>query len=139
MAKAELDVEKLVNSTFGEYFGATLDRLRELAEADKDGRCMILPRIPYNKTLYWIWGSEIMPVLYKGIRGGTVTKGGVYHVSCDMTTKKPRQFQHTYRGKPYTNTYPAGDKRMFYADDFGKTVFLTREAAEAALKAGDTP
>lgn len=115
--------------------GISFDRLRELAEADKDGRCAVLPNIPHNKTLYWVWGDEIMPVHYKGIRGGTVTKDGKYRVSCNMTTKKPRSFAHTYRRKPYTNTVQAGNERMFYADDIGKIVFLTREAAEKALEA----
>ena len=51
-----------------------------------------------------------------------------YHVTCRMTTKKDRTFCH--RGRDFT--YNAGDERMFYADDLGKTVFLTREAAEQA-------
>ena len=39
MAKVELDVAEMVEETFEKHFGVTLDRLRELAEADKDGRC----------------------------------------------------------------------------------------------------
>lgn len=39
MAKMELDVAELVEETFRKHFGVTLDRLRELAEADKDGQC----------------------------------------------------------------------------------------------------
>ena len=109
------------------------DHLRDLLAAEEDGRLVTMPDIPYNKTMYWIWGDEIMPVRYKGIRGGTVTKDGAYHVSCNMATKKPRSFPYTYRGKKGVNTYPAGDKRMFYADDIGKIVFLTRAEAEKAL------
>lgn len=113
--------------------GIPLDRLKEICNAERDGRCVVLPSIPYNKTLYWIWGDEIMPVHYRGIHGGCVTKDGVYHVSCDMVTKKPRSFPYIYRGKAGINTYPAGNERMFYADDIGKTVFLTLPEAEAAL------
>jgi hypothetical protein len=36
MAEIKLDVEKLVNDTFGKHFGVTFARLRELAEADED-------------------------------------------------------------------------------------------------------
>lgn len=43
MAKVELDVVEMVEETFEKHFGVTLDRLRELAEADKDGRCVALP------------------------------------------------------------------------------------------------
>ena len=43
MAKLELDVAEMVEETFEKHFGVTLDRLRELAEADKDGRCVVLP------------------------------------------------------------------------------------------------
>lgn len=43
MAEIKLDVEKLVNDTFGKHFGVTFDRLRELAEADKDGRLDVKP------------------------------------------------------------------------------------------------
>lgn len=43
MAKAELDVTALVEETFEKHFGVTFDRIRELAEADKDGRCVVLP------------------------------------------------------------------------------------------------
>ena len=41
MAKMDLDVTALVEETFEKHFGVTLARLRELAEADRDGRCVI--------------------------------------------------------------------------------------------------
>lgn len=31
-----------------EYFGVSIDRLRELVEADRDGRCMVLPSRGYT-------------------------------------------------------------------------------------------
>lgn len=43
MAKVELDVAEMVEETFEKHFGVTLARLRELAEADKDGRGVVLP------------------------------------------------------------------------------------------------
>ncbi len=51
MAELKLDIEYLVNSTFGEHFGVMFDRLRELAEADKDGRCVVLPCKVDNEKL----------------------------------------------------------------------------------------
>lgn len=115
--------------------GLTPDEVAELAQAKRDGRCVVLPNIPYNKTLYWIWDDEIMPVLYRGINGGCIDADKKYRVTCNMVTKKLRTFTRYFRGRyDGINGYPAGDKRMFYADDIGKTVFLTHQAAEAALK-----
>lgn len=113
--------------------GLSPEEVQELAKAKEEGRLVVLPNIKLYKTLYWIWGDEIMPVKYKGVHHGCIDEGK-YHVVCRMTTKKPRTFVH--RKKEFT--YPAGNERWFYADDIGKTVFLTREEAEKAL-GGDTP
>ena len=110
--------------------GSEAKHIIDLLKAEADGRLVVLLDIPKNKTLYWLWGDEIMPVRYKGIHHGCVEKKGIYHVVCRMATKKPRTF--TYRKKDFT--YPTGDERWFYADDVGKTVFLTRKAAEKALE-----
>ena len=56
MAKMELDVAKMVKETFEKHFGVTLDRLRELAEADKDGRCVVLP-CKVGDTVYILRGD----------------------------------------------------------------------------------
>lgn len=75
--------------------------IQELAEADKDGRCVVLPcKI----------GDTIFVVGYK------------------------------YRAGKYDSWINTGKFEINDLDRFGKTVFLTREAAEAAkaaLKAGD--
>lgn len=112
--------------------GIEPDRIEEICQAERDGRCVVLLVIPQNKTLYWIWGNEIMPVLYRGILGGCVDRDKKYHVTHNMATKKDRTFINGK--KPFT--YKAGDKRMFYSEDIGKTVFLTKEEAEKALKGG---
>jgi len=108
------------------------EEVQELAKAKAEGRLMILPNIKLYKTLYWIWGDEIMPVKYMGIHHGTVDKAGKYHVVCRMLTKKDRTFHH--RGKPFT--YKAGNERWFYVDDIGKTVFLSREEVDKAIGGG---
>lgn len=63
-----------------------LDRLRELVEADKDGRCVVLP-CKVGTPVYW------------------VVDGGVFECYLNLAA----------------------------VEEVGKTVFLTREAAEAAL------
>jgi hypothetical protein len=97
-------------------------------------RTVVLPDIKKGKTLYWIWVDEIMPVTYCGVRGGTVTDDGKYHIVCGMKTKKRREIPYIYRRKVGKYVYEIGDKRIFYTDDIGETVFFAREEAEAALK-----
>lgn len=112
------------NNAYGMY--------REYKDAEEQGLLIKLPEIKLYKTLYWIWGNEIMPVKYMGIHHGCVDEFKKYHVVCRMHTKKDRTFIH---GKK-SFTYKTGDERYFYVDDIGKTVFLTREEAEEALKGG---
>lgn len=97
MAKVELDVAEMVEETFEKHFGVTLDRLRELAEADRDGLVRILP---YSVLAYKIYA-------------------------------KRNRHGNTHRRIVECVNYG------FPESEIGKTVFLTREAAEAALKAGD--
>ena len=76
-----------------------LDRLRELAEADREGRCVVLPA-PLGNTVYRIEYVEQCQGRYEI---------GICKHRFDI---------------------------LFYAMEcrnFGKTVFLTREEAEAAL------
>lgn len=103
-------------------------------EMEENGQILIVPQIKKNKTLYWIWGDEIIPVLFKRITSCVVDNNGNPHVMCEMMTKKDRTFVHTYKRKPIEYTFKAGDKRYFYSEDIGKTIFMTKEAAEKALK-----
>lgn len=108
--------------------------VKRYEEMEENGQILIVPQIKKNKTIYWIWGDEIMPVLFKRIISCVVDNNGNPHVMCEMITKKDRTFVHTYRRKPVEYTFKAGDKRYFHSEDIGKTVFLTKEAAEKALK-----
>lgn len=110
------------------------EKLAEYEDLEEQGQILIVPKIKKNKTLYWIWENEIMPVLFKRITSCVVDDMGNPHIMCEMTTKKDRTFIQTYRKKPVEHTFKVGDKRYFYSEDIGKTVFLTREGAEAALK-----
>ncbi len=110
------------------------ERLAEYEDLEEQGKLLIVPKIKKNKILYWIWADEIMPVLFRRIVGCAVDSGGNPHVMCEMELKKDRTFVHTYRRKPVEHTFKAGEKRYFYSEDIGQTVFLTKEAAKSALK-----
>lgn len=84
------------------------DRLRELAEADKGGRLVVLP----CKVGDGLWTFCSHPV--EQVYSFTVT---------DIST---------LNGKTLLNTSRCG---VIDARDVGKTVFLTREEAEKALEA----
>lgn len=106
---AEWDAMMRVLNSIGSY-----DRLRELAEADKEGRIVILPA----KTVYEL-----------------VVDAGP---SCDM--KCPPAFMDD-DGVPCCDFCDKGEiivnERNCRQDDvrqIGNTVWLTREEAEAALK-----
>lgn len=87
-------------------------RLRELVEADRDGRCVVLPCKPSDVTIYQLRSK-------KHARGLGVSPR---HVGC-ATVWAGGHYQLEHQGDE-----PCRDR------DFGKTWFLTPEAAEAALK-----
>lgn len=82
--------------------------LRELAEADKDGRVVVLPCKVGDK----LWSFSTYPAAR--VYGFTVT---------DIST---------LNGRTVLNTLGCG---TLWERDIGKTVFLTREEAEKALEA----
>ena len=89
-------------------FGVAAERLRELAEADKAGRLVVLP----CKVGDGLWTFCSYPV--EQVYSFTVT---------DIST---------LNGRTMLNTSRCG---VVDARDIGKTVFLTREEAEKALEA----
>ena len=94
-----------------------LDRLLELVEADQDGRCVVLLRKPYYK-LYS--GYEIYIV-----EDGEVYMDYVQEVDLSESDHEKNKVEAWY----YT-----GNDFAFTEREWGKTVFPTREDAEAALK-----
>ena len=114
MAKVELDVAEMVEETFEKHFGVTLDRLRELAEADKDGRCVVLP-CKIGDPIYVITqvfnGNKIERAI--GSRKIDRIGGNALNPVWVVSTQ------------PY--------ELDFFPSEFGKTVFLTRDEAEKAL------
>lgn len=106
-----------VHSLWGEWnammsalnsIGGGYERLRQLAEADKDRRLVVLP----CKVGDGLWTFRSHPV--KQVYSFTVT---------DIST---------LNGRTMLNTSRCG---VIDARDVGKTVFLTREEAEKALEA----
>ena len=94
-------------SEITEFEGLPIDRLRELAEADKDGR-VVIPPCKIGDKLYRVFAGEIFEhrvgsMKYFAIQG--------------------RWDIETYPFCPYVES------------SIGKTIFLTREEAEAALEA----
>lgn len=86
------------------------DRLRELAEADRDGRLVVLP-CKVGDVVYGFHGEKtILPMVAKWIE--TNTDG--WCIAAQYTPMAPKFYQFS---------------------DFGKTVFLTREEAKKALEA----
>ena len=83
------------------------DRLRELAEADEDGRCVVLPCRQGDE----LWTYCNHPV--KRVYSFTVS---------DVST---------LNGRTVLNTLGLGTIRP---EDIGKTVFVSREEAERALQ-----
>nr|DAR15143.1 MAG TPA: hypothetical protein [Caudoviricetes sp.] len=86
-----------------------LDELREMVQAKREGRCVVLP-------------CKIDDDVYINLFGRTL----------DATVISISELAST---PTYKAMYGIRLCYIFKADDVGRTVFLTREAAEEALKA----
>jgi hypothetical protein len=102
-----------------EFNGLPVDRLRELAEADKDGRLVVLPCKVGEKL--WVTGRDNVPremeLEAPDIRAVCTDEDNLCMSTCN---RKPDGFC-AYRLR--------ND-----GADVGKTVFLTREEAKKALE-----
>lgn len=114
--KIKQDVEDGYLKSTARRYGIDVSRLRELAQADREGRCVVLKCKP-NATVWFI--KSAFSTAHFPIEGNHVSIKGV---ACD--------------GDIYCSAITAYNKisRSFYMSDIGKTVFLTREEAEAALR-----
>ena len=85
-----------------------LERLRKLAQADREGRCVVLP-------------CKVEDDVYINILGRTLpfTVISISQMASTPTFKAQHGIRLVY---------------IFKADDVGETVFLTRAEAEAALR-----
>ncbi len=98
-----------------------LDRLRELVEADRGGRCVVLP-CKVGDTIYDISLAEIKESKVVSISFSASELP--YHVSICAENYN------------YAVTIDIEMNDFIEIDDFGKIVFFTREEAEAALRRG---
>lgn len=107
--KAPLTEDAMINLA-AQALGVEPSRLRELAEADKDGRVIILP-CKVDDVVYGFHNNRqtILPMVAKWIE----TNADGWTVAAQYTPMAPEFFQFS---------------------DFGKTVFLTREEAKKALE-----
>lgn len=117
------EIEQLKGEAFGlrvdkqelEQYRALgpIDRLRELAQADREGRCVVLP-VKLHDKLYYVDKEQVRETEVESIHNWTSGRW-------KLSTHTDRQ-----------STYWIGYEVDF--DGIGKTVFLTREEAEAALR-----
>lgn len=118
----EDDVLKLA----GQALGITPERLRELVKADREGRCVVPPCKVGQKVKVDVrtWGNVWN---YKTVENGKFLIGEIVAIT---KTKKQTlvkiRVEHNVSWKRPTRRYPASA--------IGKTVFLTRGEAEAALR-----
>ena len=116
--KAPFTEDTMINLA-AQALGVEADRLRELAEADKDGRLTVLP-CKVGEKIYYLNGKYIIQVEVVGYK---VDETGAW----------------LFIGE----TYNPETNRAYHCDleteRIGKTVFLTREEAERAMgrKKGD--
>lgn len=93
------------------------DRLRELAEADKDERVVALPVKPVLTPIH----SSILYI----IEDGDIYEDALYEAVVGMSENGKMNVVYT----------TLSDQTIFEQADIGKTVFLTREEAKEALGA----
>ena len=103
-----------------------ISRVRVLAEADKDGRLEVLP---CKDWLEVVFGDQ---VLFWGI-DKDYAEQPIREISLDDADRIG--WYDGYKTVFLKGTDENGEAWEFYPEEIGKTVFLTREAAEAALEA----
>ena len=105
--KAPFTEDAMINLA-AQALGVEPIRLRELAEADKDGRCVVLP----CKVGDTVW---------------RIVRDGEPHITRD-------EVRDMYFADDMTLCVELVGGRVTFTEKFGKTVFLSREEAEKALQ-----
>ena len=93
------------------------NRLRELVEADRDGRCVVLP-CKAGDTV-WVINHHLSRIFENKVTKIVVGYG----------SDNKNHMETVYIGK-----YGSATFRKWKLQQIGKTVFFSKEAAEAALK-----
>ena len=105
--KAPFTEDAMINLA-AQALGVEPSRLRELAEADKDGRCVVLP-------------CKVGDTVWRIIRDGEP------HITRD-------EVRDMYFADDMTPCVELVGGRVTFTEKFGKTVFLSRAEAERALQ-----
>ena len=105
--KAPFTEDTMINLA-AQALGVERSRLREIAEADKDGRCVVLP----CKVGDTVW---------------RIVRDGEPHITRD-------EVRDMYFADDMTLCVELVGGRVTFTEKFGKTVFLSREEAEKALR-----
>ena len=105
--KAPFTEDTMINLA-AQALGVEHSRLRELAEADKDGRVVVLP----CKVGDTVW---------------RIVRDGEPHITRD-------EVRDMYFADDMTPCVELVGGRVTFTEKFGKTVFLSREEAEKALR-----
>ena len=108
--KAPFTEDTMINLA-AQALGVEADRLRELAEADKDGRVVVLP----CKVGDTVW---------------RIVRDGEPHITRD-------EVRDMYFADDMTPCVELVGGRVTFTEKFGKTVFLSRAEAERALQEMD--
>lgn len=108
--KAPFTDDTIINLA-AQALGVEPSRLREIAEADKNGRCVVLP----CKVGDTVW---------------RIVRDGEPHITRD-------EVRDMYFADDMTPCVELVGGRVTFTEKFGKTVFLSREEAEKALQEMD--
>ena len=112
-----------IEDILGDYYN--FDRFRDLMEADRDGRCVVMPCSGWMETVF---GDQ---ETFYGIDHDYL-ENPVREISVDSSDRCTwYDGWKTVVIKGYDEN---GCDWEFSPEEIGKTVFRTREAAEAALK-----
>lgn len=106
----EDEISLILSKIFGEDYN--IDRLKELVEADRDGRCVVLP-CKIGDTVYDIQMEKI-------------TEKTIISIPFLLSKSVNHLCLHAINNRDALTTIDT--------ENLGKTVFLTREEAEAALE-----
>lgn len=107
--RSKLEIEAGCVKAIARTYGIDINRLRKLAEADKDGRLVVLP-------------CKVGDTVYRIVRDADP------HIARD-------EARNMYFADDMTLCVELVGGRIILSEKFGKTVFLTREEAEKALEA----
>lgn len=110
--RSKLEIEAGCVKAIARTYGIDINRLRKFAEADRDGRVIVLP-CKVGDTVYFVNAKKILEFAVVGYAVDETGISWVYSEHVDKTG-------HT-------------NERTFSPDRFGKNTFFTREEAEKAL------